>query len=219
LRSNISASNPNSSYAEQAAPILRELKKLGYDVQSLAALRRVGAAYKDAIPVLLKWLRVVVDENLKEELVRSLSVPWAGPETARAFVSEFVASQNFFLKWAIGNGLSLVADDSVAEDVIKLALDKRHGRSREMIVLALSRLEDPRAPMAARSLLRDPDVQGHAVMALRKLKAFEARNEVAGMVDHPIAWVRAEAKKALRVFARGRSEKRKGSRKQSGRTA
>jgi HEAT repeat protein len=186
-------------YHELAEIVLCEVRSKGFSVHSFAELRRVKQ-YQQLIPLLLKWLRQVDDKDLKEDLVRTMSLPCAGPEVARAFVEEFRAADDFFLKWAIGNGLSIVADDTVADDLFELVRDRRHGRAREMLALALANLRDPHAPAVARKLLSDEDVQGHAVIALRKLKAYEAKDDVARLLKHPKSWIRAEAKKALRSF-------------------
>jgi len=66
-----------------------------------------------------------------------------------------------------------------------------------MIVLALSRMKDPRVVPALCGLLDDDDVVGHALIALRRLRAREAVPAIEGCLGHPQAWVRDEAKKAL----------------------
>ena len=58
-------------------PVLDELKQAGFDVASLDELRRSGVAYRTAIPILLKWLPLISDPDVKESIVRTLSVPWA----------------------------------------------------------------------------------------------------------------------------------------------
>jgi hypothetical protein len=187
------------SYAAGIGLVLADLKRLGFHVKDLAQLRRCGE-YRAAIPVLMKWLAAVASEELKEDIVRTLSMPWAGSDVAKGLIEEFKTSNNFMLKWAIGNGLSFVADDSVAGEILELVRDRRHGRSREMLVVALSRLKDPRAREIARSLLKDDEVQGHAVIALRKLRAVEALQDIAKLADHPKSWIRAEVRKTLEVL-------------------
>jgi len=71
-----------------------------------------------------------------------------------------------------------------------------------MIVLALGKMKDQRAADAARELLSDEDVNGHALIALRKLKAMDARPEIEKLIDHPNEWKRSEAKKTLASFDR-----------------
>jgi len=68
-------------------------------------------------------------------------------------------------QWAIGNALWIVADDSVFEDIAALAADPKHGKAREMVVVALGNMQNPEAVEVLRRLLRDDQVAGHAVMA------------------------------------------------------
>ena len=59
--------------------------------------------------------------GVKEAMVRALSVPFARG-AAPMFVTEFerAAPDQDALKWALGNGLSVVADDAVFESVAGL---------------------------------------------------------------------------------------------------
>src|SRR5438105_4598231 len=71
-----------------AAPIIEELYKTGFDVQSLDELRRSGMRYTEAIPILIKWLPQISDADLKDSIVRTLSVSWA-KQAAPALIEEF----------------------------------------------------------------------------------------------------------------------------------
>lgn len=44
-----------------AAPVIAELAALGFEVASIDELRQSGVNYAGAVPVLLKWLRVISD--------------------------------------------------------------------------------------------------------------------------------------------------------------
>jgi HEAT repeat protein len=71
------------------------------------------------------------------------------------------------LKWAIGNALATLADESLADDLIGLLEDRDHGAGRQMLCEALRRTKDPRAPDVLMKLIPDSDVGGHAIAALR----------------------------------------------------
>ena len=102
------------------------------------------------------------------------------------------------LGWVIGNALSVVADDSVFDQIAELAQDRRYGRARQMIVWGLGRSsKDPRAVPLLAGLLDDQDVTAHAVIALGKLRPAGVRPSVERLLDHPQAIVRRAAKKAL----------------------
>jgi hypothetical protein len=128
--------------------------------------------YVAAAPILIRWLPRAQTPLIKERVVRSLTGEKAAtPDALRPLVSEFrqAADEERALKWAIGNALATLADDSIADDLVELARDRRHGRSREMLMDALARTKDERALDALVELVDDDDVAGHAISALRRL--------------------------------------------------
>ena len=186
--------------AAQTAPILRDLADLGYAVRSLDDLRISKKEYREAIPVLIKWLTQIGNAKVKDSIIRTLSVPWSKPEATPVLIKEFeLASslENSGLKWTIANALAVVADDSVLDKIITLARNPQHGKAREMLVLALANMKNERAKSVLISLLKDEDVCGYAIMALGKLGASSAASEIEPFLAHPKDWVREEARKAL----------------------
>jgi HEAT repeat protein len=188
---------------EAEAPVLADLADAGYRFDSLADLRHSRVRYRTAVPVLLRWLPQVTNRDVKEDIVRALSIPWARPTAARALIKEFrrvdsaVDPDGSGLRWTIGNALEVVGDDSVFDELVDLARDRSYGKARQMVVLGLGKSKDPRAPGVLMKLLDDDDVSGHAVKALGKLKAPQARPALEPMLHDSRAWVRREAKKAL----------------------
>jgi HEAT repeat protein len=167
--------------AEQArAPKSAEWRKLeaeleasGIDTTDLGIFSSVAPTrfdYEAAAPILVRWLTRVRDPVEKEVLARSLTgVKTARSEAARAIVAEF---RNADMdaeaeKWAYGNALATLADDEIADELLELVRDRRHGDSRQMLCDALKRTKDPRAPDALIELIDDDDVAGHAISALR----------------------------------------------------
>jgi hypothetical protein len=185
------------TYDRELKPLLADLQRAGYPVQSLFELRRMDKGYASAVPILIRHLQAVSDDELREDIVRTLSVPWAKPQATKPLVHAFVNCTNELLRWAIGNALEVVADDSIAEELFRIALDRRFGRSREMVVLALSKLAHPHAKEVARQLLEDEEVVGHALIALRRLRDALSRDKTFELTQHPKAWVRSEARKTL----------------------
>jgi hypothetical protein len=82
------AARVNSTRAA-AAPILAELDGLGYKLETLAELRHLSRPWKSALPVLLRWLPLVEDKDIQEEIVRSLSVPWIGNKATQRLIDLF----------------------------------------------------------------------------------------------------------------------------------
>src|SRR5436305_58237 len=66
------------NYSAAAQPVLDELRGLDYRLEALGDLRHQGKPWKSALPVLLRWLPIVDDPGVKEDIVRCLSVPWVG---------------------------------------------------------------------------------------------------------------------------------------------
>jgi hypothetical protein len=188
---------------EAEAPVLADLAEAGYRFDSLADLRHSRVRYRAAVPVLLRWLPRATNRDVKEDIVRALSVPWARPAAARPLIEEFrrvdatVDPEGSGLRWTIGNALEVVGDDSVIDELVGLARDRSYGKARQMVVLGLGKSKDPRAAGVLVELLDDEDVNGQAVKALGKLKAPETRPALEPMLSDPRAWVRREAKKAL----------------------
>ena len=133
-------------YLTAAAPVLRDLVQAGVHVDRISADQLIEQDYKAAIPILLRWLPRVDNLRIKEAIVRSLSVPWAKPTATPALVDAFRQAPDDppGLKGALGNALSIVADDSVFQDIVALARDKRHGQEgRVMVVEALANMRNP----------------------------------------------------------------------------
>ena len=182
-----------------AKDLLAELADAGFEVAAVGDLRRLGKPYPKAVPTLVRWLPRVQYVALKEDIIRTLSVPWAR-EARQALLAEFERADDGAsgaLRWAIGNALEVLAADEIAEDMIKLAINPRYGKAREMIVLGLGKLKQPRVVDVLTDLLHDEEVVGHAVMALGRLRAHSARPRIEPLLRHPKPWVRREAKKAL----------------------
>lgn len=182
-----------------ATPILDDLAKLGVHLSSLADIPKLGNAAKDTIPILLKWLPVVSNRGVKSEIIQALSTPISKPQAAAGLIEEFkkAKSGEFDLKWSIASALEVVADDSVFQDIETLVQNKSHGRTREMLAVALGNMKNPRAVSVLIDLLKDSDVAGHAIIGLGKLRPPRARAEIEPFLNASRLWVREEAKRAM----------------------
>lgn len=180
-------------------PILDELSKIGYSVDTIMDLIYMKKKYKSAIPLLVEWLPQIENQNLKEAIVRVLSVPWArGSKANSVLINEFrKAPSGSSLKWAIANALEVVADDNSYDEIVNLVQDPRNGSARQMLALALGNMINPHAQDILIDLLEDDQVAGHAIMALGKLGSIKSFEKIERFANHPKTWVRNEAKKAL----------------------
>lgn len=186
------------------AAFIEDMAEVGLEIESPWDLVNMRRSYRAAVPVLIAWLEQADDEipagdrmAFREALVRSLAVKEARGVAAPALLREFRRDGSPEYRWAVGNTLEVVADDAVFDETAELARDRTYGRDRQMLVLALARMSDPRAVDVLTGLLDDESVAGHAVMALGRLKVPQARSAIEQCLDHPQPWVRKEAKKAL----------------------
>ena len=184
---------------QASAPVLTDLARAGFSLEWVSDLYSKKLNYKDAIPVLIKWLPQIENLDVKEDIVRALSVPWAKHTAAPKLLVEEFRKYGAYpgLLWAIGNALSVVADDDVLNDIVGLIRDKTYGKAREMLVVALGNMKSPDVKYTLIELVDDEDLAGYAIMALGKLKCKEARPFIERFLTHPKSWVRKEAKKAL----------------------
>jgi HEAT repeat protein len=192
-------------------PLVTELRLKGYPIATVADLYNGRLHYPEAIPILLKWLPRVDDPDIKEGIVRALSVSWAKPMAARPLIQAFrYASDDSWmgLPWAIGNALSVVADDSVYDDLVELIRDKKYGKARQMLAFALANTKNPKAVDVLIDSLQDDDLTLHAVIALGKLKAKKAEEPLRTFLEQPNADLRREARKALEHIARSTKRQR-----------
>lgn len=207
-----------------AGPLLQELAELGYDLDSLDDLRHQDRPWKTALPVLLRWLPKIDDPNVKDGIVRCLSVPWIGNKATAELIEEFKRyapilpkptnlwvgnqmreipeeerklSPYFSLAWTIGNALSIVGVKGFEKQIIGLCRNPKYGTARQMVVLGLGRLRDPEAEGTALDLLNDDDVKLHAVIALGKMKSKRALFELEKLMADQRARIRKEARKAI----------------------
>lgn len=188
----------SQTYYREAAPLLKDLAAAGFSVSSVGELRQCDAkSYRKALPTLLHWLPRISDRYVKEDIIRTLSVPWAAPDAGFPLVQELRRTEDAGIRWTIANGLEIVADDAIFDDLVQLVHEKRYGKAREMLAVALGNMRDPRVVDVLVGLLDDDDLAGHAAMGLGKLRAPAALQPLEALTGHATSWIRKEAKKAL----------------------
>lgn len=183
--------------------VIEALQKVGIQVTNVYDLVNTRKPYTAAIPILVGVLSEIDDDGIKEGIVRALTIKEARGIAAKPLIKEFERisdqdpAQRQLLKWAIGNALSVVADESVFEKLVGLLKDKKHGKAREMLAVALGNMKDPRAADILIEMLNDEELAGHSLIALGKLKAKKAIPYIQHFLNHQKPWICVEAKRAL----------------------
>jgi HEAT repeat protein len=177
--------------------LIREVKQSGVEISNINDLMNINMKYQDLVPILLKHLNDIDDENDKQFIVRCLGVK-GFVEASKPLINEFYQSDNMSYKWAIGNSLSIISDTDSVSELIKIAMDKRHGISRQMIVYGFDKFRNDETKTALISLLNDEDVVGHAIHSLSKFKDKTLIKYLEPFLTYKVTWVRNEAKKAVK---------------------
>ena len=81
--------------------------------------------------------------------------------------------------------------------VERVSLTGGYGKGRESWVMLQGQYGGRGRVGTLLQLVRDPEVEGHALYALRLLKAPEAREDAVRLLNHRRAWVRKEARSYL----------------------
>ncbi|MFF2845092.1 HEAT repeat domain-containing protein [Streptomyces sp. NPDC058001] len=178
----------------------------------MGELRQQKIKYQAAVPVLMRWLPRVSYLPLFEDIVRTLSVPFARKEAQPLFLDLFQVPPSVedpmrpatsgpgeeHIRWVIGNGLGVFSGPEIADELVELSLSRQYGHARSQIVLSLPKVKDSRVPDVLLSLLDDQTVAPSAIEALGKMKFAGARDRIEGLLDDPSENVRNQAKKALK---------------------
>ena len=204
-------------FHDAAAPMLAELEAAGIDTSDFGvftSLRPMTFDFGRAAPILVGWLPRIVEPSVVDAIARSLTGQrGARGEGARRLIAAFRSMSPDHdrpgVAWAIGNALSTISGPADADDLIELLKDRRHGSARQMLCDALTRTRDPRAASVLVALIDDDDLNGHAILALRRLGRWKgipdadlARPALERLLARQGAgeFARKQARKALEVM-------------------
>jgi len=191
--------------------IVQDLVAAGVPVRDVWDLVNTSKQYRQAIPVLIRWLEHLEAwsepserRSLEEGIVRSLTVPAARGVATPVLIKRFRdTAYDTAHRWVIGNALGVVADSSFYDEIMPIVTEPGYGIARQMIVEGLAKWKDPRTVPVLIDLLSDPDVAAHAAHALGLLRAKEARGALIQLGSNGSVLQRREARTALRRLSPG----------------
>lgn len=147
-------------YARAEAPLVEALRKAGANVSSVWDLVNTKERYPHLVPILFEHLDRPYPPRIREGIARALAVREARPfwdELVKRYLAEEDNSTNG-MKWPLHLAIANASDVTVLDQLIRLAIDRRHGRNRALFVDALARIDDPRAAATLEELADDPDL-------------------------------------------------------------
>jgi hypothetical protein len=181
--------------------LIEEVRDKGVEINNIDELKKINSKYKDLISILLKYLIEVEDEGDKEFLVRCLGVK-GFTEASKTLIDEFYKSNNSSLKWAIGNTLSIILDNTIVPEMVQIVKEKEHGTARQMIVDGLGNFKEQYVELALIELLNDDQVVGHAISALGKIGDKSVIEKIEPFKNHKVNWIRKEAERAIKRLSK-----------------
>jgi HEAT repeat protein len=179
--------------------VLNTLRNAGLHIEDIHEFVN-GSTPAEAVPLLIELLPLLDDNAIKEGVVRALGDKVARGAAARPLMAELrrLRSTMPMLRWTIANSLVEVVEPSDFDEIRSFVGDESLGKAREMLVVALAKTNHPNAVTELARLTHDEALAGHIVMAVGDLRAAQMRPFVEQQLNSDKAWVRKEAKKALR---------------------
>jgi len=150
-------------YREEERVLLSELKAVGIDAPSIDVLVKRKEPYPQAIPILLRHLRMPYSDNFREQIARCLAIPDA------AYVRDELIAELFKEERAplrenkiknVAQGLACAVAASTTEanipSLVALVKDESLGSNRILFLRRLRRSKRPEASEVLRDLKDDP---------------------------------------------------------------
>lgn len=158
--------------ARAEAPVLRDLRTVGVDIESVWDLVNTADPYPLAIPVLLDHLQRDYPPVVTEGIARALAVREARPAW-NAIARRFRRETEERVKDGLAVALAAIAGDDQLDELKGWILDARHGSSRVLLLSALGGRRLRSSGDFFKKLLGDPQVAKQAQAMLDRLKRLK----------------------------------------------
>ncbi|WP_395708200.1 hypothetical protein [Reyranella sp.] len=148
----------------EGQPIVADLRAIGRNVTSVWDMLKIPNRHADAIPVLLKHLRLPYSDRTREGIARALAIPDAKdawPILVEEYRKAPMGVENGFrlgAKSGFAVALSATVTANTIDELIALAKDRSHGSSRLLLLRGLRRSRAPAAKKALEELASDPEL-------------------------------------------------------------
>lgn len=146
--------------SKAAAPVLADLASVGIITDDVWKVMTEKKENAKAIPILLDHLQRPYPSIIRAGIAQRLGVRATKKIGWKILVDEYRKTDisDNHVKESIASALAGASDDSVIDDLIGLAKDKRHGDSRILLLRGIRRSSRPMAKEAIKELASDPDL-------------------------------------------------------------
>lgn len=186
--------------AEAELP-LGELHSRGYPAESLSELRQKYVPLPtEIVEILLKWLPLLAEPALQEQIVRNL-VNVEAPFDPGVLIRLFESTLSEAVRWAIANTLAELRPLSAREWVIDALRNRQYGRAREMLPLALARIAPSDEANRVIAEVFD-EMPAHAAIGLAESGGALELELIKARTECEKGWVRKELQRAAKRIER-----------------
>lgn len=147
--------------------MLKELKKHGYGFYSIYQLILLTEKEKKVIPIILKYINLIQNKKDRETLVRFLGVRGFN-EAVNFLIREFYKNDDDDYRLAIANTLSLIQDENLLDELIKIIRNESFKMSRVPIIYRLYKYRKNKVKKVLEELLNDENLKEYAEHALER---------------------------------------------------
>lgn len=186
--------------------LMTELSAVGLDVKELPGdLIGKETALVSSIEILLKWVFQAESTGVIEYCFRLLTYP---PLTSTSLAKQLInivydPRLKTLQKWTVGNTLSVIANEGVLEDLIRIIEDEDLGLARTMFIVALGNIPKTEVVSYLSKLLQTPEYfpyAGYTIMALDKIRAYDTIELIRVYENCPRKWIADQAKVTVKKF-------------------
>lgn len=157
-----------------AEDLVKELQTIYSNVNSVWDLVNTKVKYPELIPILTKHLTKEYHPNIKEGIVRALTVKEAKGIACRVIIDEYkkASKDNFYYAWSYGNTMKVIITKDYLNEIIEIVLNEENGDSRDMFIEAISKFKTKEVEETINILINNKSelISNTAMKSLKKLK-------------------------------------------------
>lgn len=145
--------------AKEHQELTDELLGVGIKIENIFDLVNTREKYPKAIPFLLKHLQKKYSDDIKEGIIRALTIKEAKGVAVPLLIKEYLKTpkEKEDFRWAIGNAVWATITKNEVEAILPIVLDKSNGWSREGFIYALSIVKDDKVKDVLVQVMDDND--------------------------------------------------------------
>jgi hypothetical protein len=145
--------------AKEHQELTDELLNVGIKIENIFDLVNTKEKYPKAIPFLLKHLQKKYSDDVKQGIIRALTVKEAKGQAVPLLIKEYLKTpkEKEDLRWVIGNAVWATITKADVESIFPIVLDKTNGWSREGFIFALSKIREEKVKNVLIQAMDDND--------------------------------------------------------------